>query len=153
MMAAEGIGLALSIYTSNIGFALNESSNLPICYAMIFLLIVVATPLKRNYKFSDSYYDLISGGRHALKKTKSSKTDARDVDLYMWKVHKVSREFGLTHREEEILYCLATGMKRAEIEEKFTLSENTVRTHMRHIYAKLDVHSYEQAVSIVENCQ
>ena len=39
----------------------------------------------------------------------------------------------LSAREREILECLAQGMTRAEIVERFTLSPHTVRTHIGHV--------------------
>ena len=52
----------------------------------------------------------------------------------------------MTAREVEILKCMAKGMSTAQLAEKFTLSEATVRTHIRNIFAKLGVHSRIQAV-------
>ena len=36
------------------------------------------------------------------------------------------------------------------IAEELVISENTVRTHVRHIYAKLDVHSHQELIDLVE---
>jgi DNA-binding NarL/FixJ family response regulator len=55
----------------------------------------------------------------------------------------------LSAREVEILECLARGMTRAEISERYRLSQHTVRTHINHVLRKLDVHSTLAAVSIV----
>ena len=55
----------------------------------------------------------------------------------------------LSTREVEILECLARGMTRAEIGERFLLSKHTVRTHINHVLRKLDVHSTLAAVSVV----
>jgi DNA-binding NarL/FixJ family response regulator len=54
----------------------------------------------------------------------------------------------LSAREREILECLAQGMTRAEIVERFTLSPHTVRTHIGHVLTKLEVHNTLSAVSI-----
>jgi DNA-binding NarL/FixJ family response regulator len=54
----------------------------------------------------------------------------------------------LSTREREILECLAQGMTRAEIVERFTLSPHTVRTHIGHVLTKLEVHNTLSAVSI-----
>jgi len=55
----------------------------------------------------------------------------------------------LTEREREILQCLARGMGRQEIAERFRLSPNTVRTHIHHVLLKLEVHSTLAAVSVL----
>ena len=54
----------------------------------------------------------------------------------------------LSSREREILECLAQGMTRAQIVERFTLSPHTVRTHIGHVLTKLEVHNTLSAVAI-----
>jgi DNA-binding NarL/FixJ family response regulator len=52
----------------------------------------------------------------------------------------------LTAREEEILQCLAQGYATKEIADKLSVSYDTVRYHLKHIYDKLHVHSRTEAV-------
>ena len=47
----------------------------------------------------------------------------------------------LTPREREVLTLIAQGLTNSEIAERLTLSINTVKTHRRHIYQKLDIHN------------
>ncbi len=47
----------------------------------------------------------------------------------------------LTPREREILTLIAQGYTNQEIAAKLHLSLNTVKTHRRHIYEKLNLHS------------
>ncbi len=55
----------------------------------------------------------------------------------------------LTARERAVLACLAEGAAhRAVVAKQLHLSVNTVRTHMRNIMAKLDVHSMLEAVAL-----
>ena len=49
--------------------------------------------------------------------------------------------FGLSSRETEIMELIARGRSVAAIAEELFISENTVRTHSKHIYTKLDIHS------------
>lgn len=52
----------------------------------------------------------------------------------------------LTEREQSVLDLLSTGMTAKEIGEKLFVSTNTVRTHIRHIYEKLQVRTRVEAV-------
>ncbi|MBD3273909.1 MAG: winged helix-turn-helix transcriptional regulator [Candidatus Marinimicrobia bacterium] len=53
----------------------------------------------------------------------------------------------LSDRELEVLNCLAQGMTNSEIADSLFISLNTVRTHTKNIYDKLNVHSRTQAAA------
>jgi DNA-binding NarL/FixJ family response regulator len=52
----------------------------------------------------------------------------------------------LTARELEVLMLVARGLSNRQIGESLFLSEATVKTHLAHVYAKLDVRDRVQAV-------
>lgn len=54
-----------------------------------------------------------------------------------------------TSREQEILHALAKGYSYKEIAEKLFISIETVRTYLRKIYEKLQVHSKVEALNKV----
>lgn len=56
-------------------------------------------------------------------------------------------EVGLSEREKEVLDCLARGMTTAQVAEELIISENTVKTHVRHILEKLEASNRAEAVS------
>lgn len=51
----------------------------------------------------------------------------------------------LTNREEEVLRLLARNLSTHQIASELWLTENTVRTHVRHVFDKLGVHSRHDA--------
>lgn len=53
-------------------------------------------------------------------------------------------EFGLTGRETEVLALILKGKTSVEIAQELFVSNNTVKTHCKHIYAKCDVHSKQE---------
>ena len=55
----------------------------------------------------------------------------------------------LTSREQELLQLLAQGLRYKEIADKLYLSTDTVRTHIRNIYRKLEVQSRTEAINKV----
>lgn len=63
---------------------------------------------------------------------------------------ELAEGFGLTEREREIFAMLARGRNARFIMEEFVLSRNTVKSHIKHIYAKLGVHSQQELINLVE---
>lgn len=61
----------------------------------------------------------------------------------------VGERCGLSPREIEIMQYLCKGRSRPYIAETLYLSENTVRTHSRRIYGKLDVHNKQELLDLV----
>jgi DNA-binding NarL/FixJ family response regulator len=56
-------------------------------------------------------------------------------------------QYGLSEREKEILQFLVDGMSYKMIAERLEISYNTVNSHIKKIYDKLQVHSVSEAVS------
>ena len=54
----------------------------------------------------------------------------------------------LTARELEIVELIAEGLFNKEIAKRLTVSEETVKTHVRHLLPKLRAHSRAHAVAI-----
>jgi DNA-binding NarL/FixJ family response regulator len=54
----------------------------------------------------------------------------------------------LTEREQQVLQLLADGRTKNEIAGALQVSKNTVRTHVRRILSKLEVHSALTAVTV-----
>lgn len=53
----------------------------------------------------------------------------------------------LSDREVEVLGCLARGQTTAQIADALFISENTVKTHIRHILEKMEVNNRAEAVA------
>ena len=58
-----------------------------------------------------------------------------------------SFEVGLSDREMEVLECLAQGKTTSQVAGELFISENTVKTHVRHILEKLEASNRAEAVS------
>lgn len=63
----------------------------------------------------------------------------------------IARENRLTGREQEILVLLANGHSRPAICRKLFISEGTARSHINHIYKKLDIHSREELYEMIKS--
>jgi DNA-binding NarL/FixJ family response regulator len=54
----------------------------------------------------------------------------------------------LSRREREVLAAMMEGKQASQIAGEMTISTDTVRTHIRNIFAKLDVHTRLEAVKV-----
>lgn len=57
---------------------------------------------------------------------------------------RLSREYDLSPREQEILALLAQGRSGPYIQEELYIAKSTVKTHVRHIYDKVGVSSRQE---------
>src|SRR5438477_8032250 len=60
------------------------------------------------------------------------------------------RDAGLTERESELLAMLPTGMTNRELAAHLYVSENTIKTQLRRLFAKLGVRNRVQAVTLAD---
>ena len=68
---------------------------------------------------------------------------------------RVCEEIGgrylLSQRQTEVLYLLARGHNAAHVQEKLGITRNTAKSHMNKIYRKLDIHTQQELLMMVED--
>lgn len=64
-------------------------------------------------------------------------------------VEELAGRHFLTKRETEVLSFLVEGRSVPYISEHLCVSDNTVKSHVRHIYTKLDVHNRQELLDLV----
>ncbi|WP_232797055.1 response regulator [Blastococcus atacamensis] len=64
----------------------------------------------------------------------------------------VDRLTPLSEREQEVLALVGAGRSNAEIAEHLVVSMATVKSHVRHILAKLDLRDRAQAIVLAHEC-
>lgn len=72
---------------------------------------------------------------------------------YKRKCAIVADTYLLSRKETEVLFLLAKGRNAAAIQEALYIAAGTANTHMRHIYRKLDVHSQQELIELVESVE
>ena len=76
----------------------------------------------------------------------SAPQDHRSIDE---RCDVIGQQRNLTPRELEVMKMLCKGRTKSYIAETLYLTENTVRSHTKHIYTKLDVHSKQELMDLV----
>jgi DNA-binding CsgD family transcriptional regulator len=72
-----------------------------------------------------------------------------DVDAFEGRCARVAGRFGLTEREADVLRLLARGNNTARVQDELAIGRNTVKYHVKNIYAKLGVHSQQEMIDLV----
>jgi DNA-binding CsgD family transcriptional regulator len=100
-----------------------------------------------------------NGAVYRLSSISVSKDDLQLVNLVPVKAAlpdpdqdmRMAQDKGLTLREAQVFKLMARGMAYREIARDLGLSLHTVRTHIRHIYSKLHVTGYVEAINAVRS--
>ena len=92
-------------------------------------------------KLYESIEELRTGG------APMSPSIARMVVSSMHKKTTQLNPYGLTARETDVLTSLSKGNSYKLIASEFNISIDTVRTHIKNVYEKLQVHSQAEAVA------
>ncbi len=70
---------------------------------------------------------------------------------FLQKCDAIAEQYGLTARESEVFELLAKHLEAQAIADELFISFNTTRTHIRKIYAKLDVHSRRELTELIDS--
>lgn len=127
------LGSLLSTLLSN-HFDIVEDNSIMLT-AMVSIVILAFVILYAAFSGSK---DLASSwGIEPIGRKDEQQTEA--LEMLEDKCGRISRRFGLTRREEEVLLLLAQGDTFSRVEEKLSISNSTLKTHSRHLYAKIGV--------------
>lgn len=65
----------------------------------------------------------------------------------------LAKRYFLTMREAEVMELIARGNSVPRMAETLVISENTVRTYCKRLYAKLDVHKRKELLELLEELE
>lgn len=71
-------------------------------------------------------------------------------DAWKDRCRDISEQHKLTKQEERIFMMLARGRSYGYIADELYISTHTVKTHIYHIYRKVDIHSQQELIDMVE---
>lgn len=134
---ADGLGLSMakSLVTSFFGVA-------------VPLFCLVSDRRNDRLRGFGQVGDQLSGshghGEGANAEKQISSEGAMGVSRIVELCREAAAVYGLTQREAQVLGYILQGFSEQYIADALTISKTTVHTHMRHVYAKLDVHSRDE---------
>lgn len=110
----------------------------------LFLIVFVAYMffVMRNFSFS--------GAVAEVEPLTLAPSAAAQQESFQEKCLSIGQRFGLPPREQEVFAMLARGRDRAYIEADLVVSKNTAKAHVKHVYAKLGIHSHQELLDLVE---
>ena len=78
-----------------------------------------------------------------------------DVTFGPWRRRctEIARTYGLSPREEEVLILLAKGRDTEFIQNALVITDHTARAHTYHIYKKLNIHSRQELLDVIEGLE
>ena len=160
-----GIGAPVAQFVNEISTN-NATVAAWITMAITFAFVAYNYVGMRNYSFAETIEGITPAHTESLMKNASGEEAAAqlaeeaepaeglqqksDDTAFETACAAVAEKHRLTARETEVFELLARGRTSPVIQEKLVLSHNTVKTHVRHIYAKLDVHSQQELINMVE---
>lgn len=146
LLTSLGIDLgALTGHSANAFFADHPSLASLFLSGMLITFIALCFAWISRYKFADIIFDV-----KPVKAIVAQNAAEDEGDFFAHVCSEIAAARGLTKRESEIFAMLAKGRNGKFIEDFYTVSYNTVKTHVKHIYTKLDVHSQQELIDLVE---
>lgn len=148
LVSCSATGLAWSFFLEH-QVAAAESAVFVTFYLLLVVCIVYPQVFNRvNMRSSsdeNAINEFILEGEQRL--TSGVNGHALQVALEQRCAH-MAKDYGLSAREGEVLVLLVKGDTRQSMCKTLQLSEGTVKTHLTHIYNKLDIHSRAELLNI-----
>jgi len=63
---------------------------------------------------------------------------------------RLARRFGLSPREIDVFFLLAKGRNRAYVANELAIGDETVKSHVKSLYRKMNLHSQQDLIDLVE---
>lgn len=86
----------------------------------------------------------------ATSKESSAETETtRKSGRFKAQCEAIANRYLLSRRETEVMFLLARGYNAAYIQDRLFISKSTTKTHIGHIYRKLDIHNQQELLLMV----
>lgn len=148
------LGVTIGAQVGNLTNWLSQATSLGVSVVTcVFVLLFCAYDMfvLHFFSFDETIHDLVPLKEVALSPKVLEAQVQDNVSLIDRRCQAIGGSCGLTPKETEVFTMLAKGRNSAFIQEKLVVSKNTVKTHVKHIYQKLDIHSHQELIDFVES--
>ncbi|MEG0302508.1 MAG: LuxR C-terminal-related transcriptional regulator [Gordonibacter sp.] len=98
---------------------------------------------------NDDAFAVDTSSNSAQRKSESAQQLAHRA-AFIKRSEAVANRYLLSQREREVLFFLGKGYNAARIQEELYISEGTAKTHIHHIYRKLDIHTQQELINMID---
>lgn len=95
--------------------------------------------------------DVFVGGSHQATGERAEHESVHDALIR--NCQKLAARYRLTEREAEIVLLIAQGHTQTYCAEALVVSINTIRSHMKHIYSKMEIHSKDELLNALNEVE
>lgn len=149
ILACSVAGLLWSIFYEQ-QLTAAESSVLVVFYLLVVGCIVYPQALNRNAsRTSKNEEDINAFALSGEHRTTPGVNGEALLFALQERCTYLEQQFKLSPREGEVLFLTVKGITRKAICSTLCLSEGTVKTHLAHIYEKMNIHSQAELLDIV----
>lgn len=142
-----------------------------LCFSAGKTLGILAVSLSANLENINSYYSfalllillslvwvefgsmLTGKDQRSANRLESPARVESQHDPFMQRCDQVMTSYRLSPREQDVFMLLARGHTMTFIAQTLSVSRETVKSHVQNIYQKLDVHSKEALIGLVESVE
>lgn len=103
-------------------------------------------------ELQDAAAAAVKAGKEAPLPTDKESDEARAKvrGRFRTQCEEIANRYLLSRRETEVMFLLAKGHNAAFIQDKLCISKSTAKTHISHIYRKLDIHNQQELLAMVD---
>lgn len=156
-----GLGLALGwIFGSYLLPTMGSEQNLASILTVMAVIVLIASVIMFNDRMYENMLMPASEDQPSIQDMAHMPINATDdgeeqsdgnaVAPFRRAIEIIAEEYNLSPREREVFNFLAMGRGSDYIAEQLHVSWNTVRSHTHNIYVKLNVHSREELMDMME---
>ena len=159
-----GVGRGIALVGSGLGWALGMNvipqwqgtiAETLFC-VFLALLVIIAAIFLFTEKDYDKIFSSIAEKKLNIKdyvslSNRESNTKSDQDRPWIAACLRVGTRVQLTEREQQVMEQISLGRSQKFIAKRMTISHNTVRTHTGNLYAKLDIHSREELIELIES--